>query len=100
MAEYIVENRSRGLSVERGTKDVPADGRYHVVADGEIVLSTKVEAAALAEYEDLKSNRQSEGQKRLQRESEAADVRAHQRDAWAAKATRDGRKGGRGVGRR
>ena len=43
-----------GVAIHRGTDEVPADGRYHVVVDGEITFSTRVEAAALIEFEECR----------------------------------------------
>jgi hypothetical protein len=46
---YVRAADKYGLSVEKGTDRVPDDGKYHLLVDGEIVLSTTVEALALAE---------------------------------------------------
>lgn len=99
MDEYRFGDARRGVTVERGTDSVPNDGRYHVLLDGEIVLSTKVEAAALAVYEEHREARRADAQQVLRRESQAADIRAHRSSSWAAKSSKDGKKGGRGVGR-
>jgi hypothetical protein len=32
-----------GLSLEKGTPDVPNDGQYHVLLNGEVVFSSKRE---------------------------------------------------------
>lgn len=84
-----------GLSVERGTTGVPDDGRYHVVVDGEIVFSTKVEAAAVAEFDDLREQRRAPMKKRLQEEKAEAAYQAMRESFWDKKMTRDARKGGR-----
>lgn len=89
-----------GVSIQRGTEDVPNDGMFHVVVDDQIVLSTKVEAAALAEFEDRCEARKAHGRELLRREKEASDFNNHRRGAWAEKSVRDARKGGRGIGRR
>jgi hypothetical protein len=96
---YVRAAPKYGLSLEKGTDGVPDDGRYHLLVDGEIVLSTTVEALALAEMEEVKAARQAEGRKLLQREILASDVSAFRSTNWAQKQSRDRRKGGRGVGR-
>jgi hypothetical protein len=96
---YVRESSKYGLSVEKGTARVPDDGRYHFLVDGEIVLSTTVEALALAEMEEVKVARQAEGRELLRRERAALDVSAFRAGAWADKQSRDQKKGGRGIGR-
>lgn len=89
-----------GVSVQRGTADVPDDGRYHVVVDGEIVLSTRVEAAAIAEFDDLREQRRAPARELLRKEVGDAAFRAMRSAGWAEKSQRDSRRGGRSVGRR
>lgn len=96
---YVREASKYGLSVERGTDRVPDDGRYHFLVDGEVVLSTTVEALALAEMEEVKTARQAEGRELLRREMAASDVTAFLAGSWADKQSRDRKKGGRGIGR-
>ena len=96
---YVRAAMKYGLSVEKGTDRVPDDGRYHLLADGEIVLSTPVEALALAELEEAKAARQAQGRESLKREMAASDVRAFRATNYAEKQSRDRKKGGRGVGR-
>ena len=96
---YVREALKYGLSVEKGTDRVPDDGRYHFLIDGEVVLSTTVEALALAEMEEVKAARQAEGRDLLRREMAAADVSAFRAGTWADKQSRDQKKGGRGIGR-
>jgi hypothetical protein len=43
-----------GLSLERGTKDVPDDGRFHVVIDGTVAYSSDSKKDALSEYRLLR----------------------------------------------
>jgi hypothetical protein len=97
---YMRAERKYGLSVEKGTDRVPDDGKYHLLVDDEIVLSTPVEALALAEMEEAKATRQAQGRELLQREMAASDVRAFRAGNYAEKHGRDQRKGGRGMGRR
>lgn len=98
--EYVRAELKYGLSVEKGTDRVPRDGRYHLLIDDEIVLSTPVEALALAELEEAKAARQAKGREMLKREMAASDARAFQAASFAEKQRRDQRKGGRGIGRR
>jgi hypothetical protein len=97
---YVRSESKYGLSVEKGTDRVPGDGKYHFLVDGEIVLSTTVEALALAEMEEAKTARQAQGRELLQREMAALDVHAFRAANYAEKKSRDQRKGGRGIGRR
>lgn len=97
---YVRAAMKYGLSVEKGTDRVPNDGMYYVLVDGEIVLSTPVEALALAEMEEVKAARQAQGRELLQREMAAFDVRAFRAANYAEKQGRDQRRGGRGIGRR
>jgi hypothetical protein len=89
-----------GVSIQRGTSAVPDDGRYHVVLDGEIVLSTNVEAYAIAEFDEIREQRRAPGRKLLREELGDAAFRSMRSAGWAEKNHRDSRKGGRGVGRR
>lgn len=79
---------------------MPDDGRYHVFVDGEIVLSTRVEALAIAEFEEMVEQRRARRTELLRRELGDADFRAMRSASWAEKSGRDSRKGGRGVGRK
>ena len=46
-----------GLSIDEGTENVPADGRYYLIADRAIQKSYKVLRDALRPYEALKAGR-------------------------------------------
>ena len=98
--EYVRAESKYGLSVEKGTERVPKDGQYHLLVDGEIVLSTPVEALALAELEEAKAARQAKGRELLKREMAAFDARGFQAASYAEKQRRDRRKGGRDTSRR
>jgi hypothetical protein len=97
--EYVRAELKYGLSVEKGTERVPRDGQYHLLVDGEIVLSTPVEALALAELEEAKAARQAESRELLKREMAAYDVGAFLASTHQEKLSRDRKKGGRGIGR-
>jgi len=97
---YVRAADKYGLRVEKGTNRVPDDGRYHLLVDEKIVLSTTVEALALAELEEVKAARQAPGRELLRREREALDVHAFRAASYTDKQSRDQKKGGRGIGRR
>jgi hypothetical protein len=84
-----------GVSIEKGTSGVPDDGKYHVVVDGEIVLSTRVEAAAIAEFEEVREQRRASQRKLLREERGNAAFRLMMIESRAEKFRRDSRKGGR-----
>jgi len=42
------------ISVEKGTDAVPADGRFHVLIEGQVVLSHSSKARALSEYRRIR----------------------------------------------
>ena len=86
--------------MEKGTERVPDDGQYHLLVDDEIILSTAVEALALAEMEDVKATRQAAGRGLLERERAAYDVFYFRSASYSEKQTRDSKKGGRKFGRR
>lgn len=94
----LTDERLR-LSVEKGTDNVPDDGRYHVFADGEIVLSTRVEAAAVAEFEELREQRNSERDQKLRALRGDTAYELMRSQSWAAKGARDAKRGGRRPGR-
>jgi hypothetical protein len=96
---YVRAALKYGLSVEKGTDRVPDDGRYHFLVDGEIVLSTTVEALALVEMEEAKAARQAPGRELLRRERATCDVSAFLAGSYAEKQSRNQKKGGRGIGR-
>lgn len=99
MTEWQLTDERNCLSVERGTTNVPDDDRFHVLVDGKIVLSTRVEAAALAEFEEVKDQRDAERHKRraeLRGETEYELMRS---ESWAQKSSRDIKRGRQGPGR-
>ena len=88
-----------GLSIEKGTENVPDDGRFHVLVDGEIVLSTGVEAAAIAEFEDYKGQRNAERDKTRRAMRGEAAYELMRSQSWAQKGARDLKRGRQGPGR-
>jgi len=88
-----------GLSIEKGTSSVPDDGRYHVVVDGKIICSTRVEALAIVEFEEVREQRRAERDKLLREQRGDTAYRLMRSESMKAKKARDSRRGGRGVGR-
>jgi hypothetical protein len=92
------------LSIEQGTATVPDDGQYHVVVNGQIVLSTRVFDLAKITFDEQKEElRIARGdpdpREILRKESASRDVgslRAHSAALQAKKTSRRGGKGGRG----
>lgn len=96
------------LAMSRGTEDVPADGRYHVIADGVIIASAKSKQKALAIYRERRDQLiaagaelpepapQPDAQKRLQQERTDSAIRAMRGDWLTSMQRETGRKGGRG----
>ena len=99
MTGWQLADERHGLSVEKGTPNVPDDGRFHVLVDGAIHLSTRVEAAALAEFEDLKGERSAERDRRLQKLRGDTAYQLMRAQSWKDKGARDSKRGGRGIGR-
>lgn len=100
MTGWEQTDTKHSVSIQRDTPAVPADGKYHVLVDGEIVLSTSVEAAAIAEFEDVVEQRRAHSKELLRKELGDADYRSMRSASWSEKSGRDSRKGGRGVGRK
>jgi len=88
-------DEKRGVALKRGTMDVPNDGRYHVLVDGEIVLSTRVEAAARIEFQNWREERMTAGRTRLATESAHRDARQFKNDVLKTKASNKVKQGAR-----
>lgn len=88
-------DEKRAVAIKRGTTDVPDDGRYHVIVDGEIVLSTRVETAARIEFQERREERMVKGRKRLAAESSQRDARQFKNDVLKRKATTKVKQGAR-----
>ncbi|MGH9198807.1 MAG: hypothetical protein ACRD1T_24155 [Acidimicrobiia bacterium] len=94
-----------GLSLERGTAAVPADGAYYVILNGKIVLRSVSKARALAEYRSRRqtlmrsssgSTRQIDREAVLKRARAEIDFKALHSEAAHRKASKARRKGGKG----
>ena len=88
-------DEKRGIALKYGTEDVPNDGRYHVLVDGEIVLSTRVQAAAQVEFQDRREQRMAAGRNRLAAESAHRDARQFKNDILKTKANKKIKQGAR-----
>ena len=93
------------LSLERGTEDVPDDGRFHVVRDGAVLYSSESQRDALRHYRDLRDRllpptESGVDVKRIMErevaEQEANRFLADSRRAKRARALKKGGKGGSG----
>jgi hypothetical protein len=49
---YTKTSKRYHVSIQQGTNVVPADGKYHVVFEGKIILSTKVLDYALLVFDE------------------------------------------------
>lgn len=87
-----------GVAVRRGTPDVPADGRFHVLVDDQVVYSTAVEAAALIAFEEAREPRMAEGRRRLEAERGFRDAQSFRNEVLGEKAGKKSKQGGRGKG--
>jgi hypothetical protein len=100
---YIKKHPKYSISIEEGTGSVPDDGQFHVVVDGDIVLSTRVLDYARIIYDERREEiRVSRGdpdpKKIIQAEEAKRNMRAMRGDAVADRARRNqgGGAGGRG----
>ena len=96
-----------GIAVCRGTEDVPDDGRYHVVVDGQIVASERSQKRALGIYRERRDQLIADGAElpapeppidpaeRLRQERVDRDIRS-MRSEWLSRLHRKSRKGGKG----
>jgi hypothetical protein len=53
MNVYGKTNERDNVAVYRDCGTVPHHGRFHVVVDEQIILSTKVESVALTEFDEV-----------------------------------------------
>jgi len=99
---------SLNLSIEKGTETVADDGCYHVILEGEELLTTHSQQKAIVEYRRIRDAllappKQADIRVALMRQvaqSEAAAFLAESSREKRARATRKGGKGGSGgVGR-
>jgi hypothetical protein len=89
------------LSIEQGTATVPDDGQYHVIVNGEIILSTKVFDLAKIIYEEQREElRVAAGdpdpREIIRGETAARERRAIRSESVARTKHHGGGRGGRG----
>ena len=91
------------LSIEQGTATVPDDGQYHVVVNGQIVLSTRVFDLAKITFDEQREELRiaagdPDPREIIRRESGARDVNALRSEGTTvqSKKNRRGGPGGRG----
>jgi len=99
---YEKRHHKYALSIEQGTSAVPDDGQYHVIVNGEIILSTRVFDYAKIIYDEQKEElRVAAGdpdpREILRRESAGRDLRRLKAEGIAQRTRKDrGGPGGRG----
>jgi hypothetical protein len=89
------------LSIEQGTLNVPDDDQYHVVVNGEILLSTRVLDYAQITYEEQREElRVAAGdpdpREIIRRETAARELKALRSESVAKTKNHGGGPGGRG----
>lgn len=85
-----------GVSLEKGTPDVPDDGKYYVIVDGVVVCSTPVLALAEIEYAENVEARNKGARDLLAKEQAYYTMQALRSDSFARRASNARKKGGRG----
>jgi hypothetical protein len=91
-----------GLSLERGTDDVPDDSRFHIIMQGAVIFSSESEREALGKYRELRdrllpsTDRSVDVKKILEREVAEQEARRFLADSSRAKRAKALRKGGKG----
>jgi hypothetical protein len=100
---YEKRHNKYSLSLEQGTDAVPDDDQYHVLVNGEIILSTRVFELAKIVFEEQKEELRiaagdPDPREILRRESAIRDVIGLQRESVTqqSKKSRRGGPGGRG----
>jgi hypothetical protein len=98
---YEKRHHKYSLSIEQGTNTVPDDGQYHVLVNGEIVLSTRVFDLAKIIFEEQREELRiaagdPDPREILRRESARRDVTALQAESSAHQAKKSRRRGGPG----
>lgn len=96
MSGVVRQNRSLRISLEKGTPQVPNDGQYHLIADGEVIESTPVLALAEILYQELAEERSAPARERLAREMAHRDIQAMRSESFERRAANERKTGGRG----
>jgi hypothetical protein len=91
-----------GLSLERGTEDVPDDGCFHVLLNGTVIFTSASEKNALREYRGIRNRLLPPAsgsfnvREALGREAAEMEVRRFLADSSRAKRAKALKKGGKG----
>ena len=98
---YEKRHHKYSLSIEMGTSAVPDDGQYHVISNGEIIVSTRVFDLAKITYEEKREElRMAVGdpdpREIIRRETAGREVRAIRSESVARTKNHGGGPGGRG----
>lgn len=103
MAEpYVRRVRYLGISLERGTPDVPDDGKYYLLLNGEIQHATASLGIAEARFEILQEEVKAANphlrnpRELLAKESAFTDIMAVKGEAKQRRTTQEQAKGGKG----
>jgi hypothetical protein len=89
------------LSIEQGTDTVPDDGQYHVVVNGQIVLSTRVFDLAKITFDEQREELRiaagdPDPREILRRESGMRDLQALRSESSTLQSKKTRRRGGPG----
>jgi hypothetical protein len=98
---YEKRHYKYSLSIEQGTDAVPDDDQYHVVVNGEIVLSTRVFELAKIIFEERREELRiaagdPDPREVLRRESAIRDAKTLQSESSAQQSRKSSRRGGPG----
>jgi hypothetical protein len=89
MSEFKQELPRIGLSLEKGTQDVPDDGRYYVLVDGEIKFSSSSKKKASDHYLVLRDALLKESGRSLElAEVDPEETRRREREHYQMQAVR------------
>jgi hypothetical protein len=98
---YEKHHHKYSLSIQQGTPAVPDDGQYHVVVNGDIVLSTRVFELAKITFEERREELRiaagdPDPREIIRRESAGRDIRSLQTESSSHQARKTKRRGGPG----
>jgi hypothetical protein len=98
---YEKNHHKYSLSIQQDTSAVPNDGQYHVVVNGDIVLSTRVFELAKITFEEQREELRiaagdPDPREILRRESASRDIRSLHAESSSNQERKTKRKGGPG----
>jgi hypothetical protein len=89
-----------GLTIERGTERVPADGKYHVIHNGVVVYSSGSDTLADVHFDMLREKIQAETgsdpRRVLRQEAAFSDIMGVKAESKERRTTGERAKGGKG----